>query len=418
MARLRIALAIAAAMATRPCLAQADSAAASRLPVPGRSVVTTTLGIVASSSPLASEAGAQLLERGGSAVDAAIAANATLGVVEPHMNGIGGDLFAIVYEAKTGKLYGLNASGWAPTGLTPEFLAGKGITKMPRAGIYSITVPGAVSGWDALQRRFGRLPLATDARAGDLLCRAGISAGRSECRRLGEMPRAAIAEAAGKATYLPNGHAPKPGEIFKNPDLGALAPSHRCPRARRVLPGSDRRGDPDAVARARRHDDGRRPGRSRARVGDADPEHVSRLDRVRDAPQRAGHRGAHDAQHHGAVPAGRVRLSQHPRAARDDRGEEVGVRRHAALRRRPAIRQGAGGGDARQAARHRASRPDRPGAGALHRDALAVRPGGDRQGQRDDLSHRDRRRGQHGLAHPEQLLRFRLEAGGTQRGAS
>ena len=92
-----------------------------------------------------------MLERGGNAVDAAIATNAVMGLVEPHNNGIGGDLFVIYYEAKTGKLYGLNAGGWAPTGLTPELLKSKGITRMPGSGIYSVTVPGAVAGWETLR---------------------------------------------------------------------------------------------------------------------------------------------------------------------------------------------------------------------------------------------------------------------------
>ena len=86
--------------------------------VPGRSKIATKYGIVAASQPLAARAGVQILERGGNAVDAAIATNAVMGLVEPHYNGIGGDVFAIYYEAKTGKLYGLNAGGWAPTGLT------------------------------------------------------------------------------------------------------------------------------------------------------------------------------------------------------------------------------------------------------------------------------------------------------------
>src|SRR2546430_21835 len=86
----------------------------------GRSMVISRNGIVAAESPLAAQAGARILERGGNAVDAAIATNAMMGVVEPMMNGIGGDLFAIVYDAKANKLYGLNASGWAPKGLTIE----------------------------------------------------------------------------------------------------------------------------------------------------------------------------------------------------------------------------------------------------------------------------------------------------------
>ena len=96
-----------------------------------RSMVVTRYGIVATEHPLASEIGAAILRQGGNAVDAAVAANAAMGFFAPMMNGIGGDLFAIVYEAKTGKLYGLNASGWAPAGLTPEFLKSKGLSQMP-----------------------------------------------------------------------------------------------------------------------------------------------------------------------------------------------------------------------------------------------------------------------------------------------
>src|SRR5574341_1521564 len=98
-------------------------------PVVGRSQVATTLGIVAASQPLAARAGVQVLERGGNAIDAAIAANATIGLMEPTGSGMGGDLFALVYEAKSGKLYGLNSSGWAATGMTPELLRAKGVAR-------------------------------------------------------------------------------------------------------------------------------------------------------------------------------------------------------------------------------------------------------------------------------------------------
>ena len=94
----------------------------------GRSRIATKYGIVAASQPLAARAGVQILERGGNAVDAAIATNAVMGLVEPQSNGIGGDLFAIVYEAKTGTLHGLNAGGWAPAGLTPALLKSQGLT--------------------------------------------------------------------------------------------------------------------------------------------------------------------------------------------------------------------------------------------------------------------------------------------------
>src|SRR5438309_4468794 len=131
----------------------------------GRSMVISRGGIVAAGSPLAAQAGVRVLERGGNAVDAAIAANAVMGVVEPMMNGIGGDLFAIVYDAKTNKLYGLNASGWAPAGLSIEFLRKQGIRDMPQSGVHAITVPGAVDGWHALAEKFGRKKLGEDLAA-------------------------------------------------------------------------------------------------------------------------------------------------------------------------------------------------------------------------------------------------------------
>src|SRR6266566_5542837 len=122
----------------------------------GRSMVIAQQGIVATSHTLASQAGAQILARGGSAMDAAIAANAVLGVTEPMMNGIGGDLFLLYWDAKTGKLYGLNASGWAPRGLSIDYLKQKGDMQMPQAGIDTVTVPGAVEGWAQAHARFGR----------------------------------------------------------------------------------------------------------------------------------------------------------------------------------------------------------------------------------------------------------------------
>ncbi len=124
----------------------------------GRSMTISTQGIVATSQTLASQAGADILAKGGSAVDAAIAANAVLAVTEPMMDGIGGDLFAMVWNAKDGKLQGLNASGWAPKELTIDFLKQQGQKTMPSTGIHSVTVPGAVAGWAAMHKRYGKLP--------------------------------------------------------------------------------------------------------------------------------------------------------------------------------------------------------------------------------------------------------------------
>ena len=198
----------------------AQQPAANR-PIVGRSVVATKYGIVAASQPLSARAGVQILERGGNAVDAAIAANAVMGVVEPAMNGIGGDLFAIVYEAKTGKLHGLNAGGWAASGLTPGFLRNKGLKQMPGRGIYSITVPGAVAGWDELQSKFGKLPMRDTLASAIFYAERGfpvtqvVAAGWAGSQKLLSVdPNAA-------RTFLVNGRTPRSGEMFRNPDLAA-----------------------------------------------------------------------------------------------------------------------------------------------------------------------------------------------------
>src|SRR5215468_382282 len=139
-----------------------------------RSMVISRNGIVAAESPLAAQAGVRILAQGGNAVDAAIAANAMMGVVEPMMNGIGGDLFAIVYDAKANKLYGLNASGWAPKGISIEFLQKQGMKSMPQKGVHPITVPGAVDGWQKLADKFGRKKLAEDLAAAIRTARNGF----------------------------------------------------------------------------------------------------------------------------------------------------------------------------------------------------------------------------------------------------
>ena len=185
----------------------------------GRSMVVTPYGIVATSYVQASQAGARILEQGGSAIDAGIAANAVLGVAEPMMNGIGGDLFAIYWDAKTGKLYGLNASGWAPQGLTIDHLEAKGIHAMPQSGIDSVTVPGAVDGWTKLHDKFGKLAWS------ELFQPAIFYAGHGYA--VPEVIQAYWEDAApdlapyaeSRRVYLPDGKAPATGQLFRNPDL-------------------------------------------------------------------------------------------------------------------------------------------------------------------------------------------------------
>jgi gamma-glutamyltranspeptidase/glutathione hydrolase len=184
-----------------------------------RSMVISKNGIVASESPLASQAGVRILESGGNAVDAAIATNAMMGVVEPMMNGIGGDLFAIVYDVKANKLYGLNASGWAPKGLTIEFLQKQGLRDMPQKGINAVTVPGAVDGWQKLADKFGRKKLAEDLSAAIATARNGFPVPEMAAAYwAGGLDLLRSSEAASKL-YLPNDRAPKTGDIFRNEDL-------------------------------------------------------------------------------------------------------------------------------------------------------------------------------------------------------
>ena len=185
-----------------------------------RSMTMTKYGVVATSQTLASAAGVKILEAGGSAVDAAITANAVLGVVEPNSNGIGGDLFAIVYEAKSGKLYGLNASGWAPAGLNIDLLTAAGETSMPQRGIHSVTVPGAVAGWDAMHKRFGRLPLGNVLAPAIHYAQEGFPVTEiiSEFWA-SDRARPSFTHENANRLYLKNGRGPQPGELFTNPDL-------------------------------------------------------------------------------------------------------------------------------------------------------------------------------------------------------
>ena len=184
-----------------------------------RSMVITRYGIVATSHVQASQAGAQILARGGSAVDAAIAANAVLGVTEPMMNGIGGDLFALYWDAKTGKLYGLNASGWAPQGLTIEHLKAKGATSMPQSGIDAITVPGVVAGWSQLHERFGRLPWKDVFQPAIFYAEQGFPVPELIHDYWKDSTDDLMQDAESRRVFLPNGKAPAVGQIFQNHDL-------------------------------------------------------------------------------------------------------------------------------------------------------------------------------------------------------
>jgi gamma-glutamyltranspeptidase/glutathione hydrolase len=182
-----------------------------------RSMVITRRGIVATAQPLASQAGAQILARGGSAVDAAIAANAVLSLVEPMMNGPGGDLFALIWDSKTDKLTGINASGWAPKGLSIDYLKKQGLSSLPATSIHGVTVPGCVDGWEKLHKRFGRLPWRDLFKPAIYYAENGFPV--TELIQWDWENSSSKLEGASRDLYMPSGHAPKVGEIFRNPRL-------------------------------------------------------------------------------------------------------------------------------------------------------------------------------------------------------
>lgn len=187
--------------------------------VHGRSMVISQTGIVATEQPLASQAAAQILAQGGTAADAAIAANAMMGLVSPMMCGIGGDMFCIVYDAKSGQYHGLNASGWSPSGLTTDFLRGQGFTKMPTNGIHSVTVPGCVAGWDELHKRFGKKKLSDLLRPAIDLAERGFPVTELDADYWKGSVKKLTATTNASATFLPNGAPLQVGQLFRNPDL-------------------------------------------------------------------------------------------------------------------------------------------------------------------------------------------------------
>ncbi|HEX8982979.1 MAG TPA: gamma-glutamyltransferase [Ktedonobacterales bacterium] len=185
-----------------------------RQPAPQfRAETLATHGIVAAPHALAAQAGLDMLKAGGNAVDAAIAANATLQVVYPFLCGLGGDLFAVVWDAPSRTLIGLNASGRAPYAATIERYRSLGYERMPRNGIHSVTVPGCVSGWGMLSERFGRLGLAQILQPAITYAREGFPVGQGLSRALGRMDQLDYTHRSFRDNYLPGGRIPSPGSI-------------------------------------------------------------------------------------------------------------------------------------------------------------------------------------------------------------
>jgi gamma-glutamyltranspeptidase/glutathione hydrolase len=188
-------------------------------PFASRSEVIGTNGMVATSHPLATQIGLDILKSGGNAVDAAIAANIALGLMEPTGNGIGGDLFAIVWDAKTKKLYGLNASGPAPQSLSIEYFKDNNLEKIPAYGPLPVSVPGAVDGWIKLHEKFGNKKFISLFEPTIAYAKDGFPVSEliayyldGSAKRFADYPNF-------KDVWMKNGSTPKKGEIFKNPEL-------------------------------------------------------------------------------------------------------------------------------------------------------------------------------------------------------
>jgi len=190
-------------------------------------------------------------------MDAAIAANAVLGVVEPLSDGIGGDLFAIYWDAKTGKLTGMNASGWAPKALNIEYLRAKGISSMPQNGIQSVTVPGCVDGWDKLHAKFGKLPWRDLLKPAIYYARNGFPVTELIAGGWERATATLEGDENGRRVFMPNGRTPAVGEVFHNPELGEAldliaeegpAAFYRGLIAKAILRTSDKRGGTMAAA--------------------------------------------------------------------------------------------------------------------------------------------------------------------------
>ena len=176
-------------------------------------------GMIATSQSLASAAGLRVLQEGGNAIDAAVTAAAVLAVVEPSMNGIGGDLLAIVYDAKTKRVYGLDSTGRSAYAATPEEFKRRGLTQMPGRGPLSVDVPGVVEGWDQLLKRFGTINLAKAVGPAIGYARDGFPVAELMASEWNDNFKTLSADKHTADTFLPNGKPLKQGEIFANPRL-------------------------------------------------------------------------------------------------------------------------------------------------------------------------------------------------------
>ena len=222
-----------------------------RSPHSSRSAVISPNGMVAASQPLAAQVGLDILKAGGNAIDAAVAVNAMLGLVEPNMNGIGGDLFALVWSAEDEQLYALNATGRAPYAISRGVFSRQGLTEVPSDGPLTWTVPGAVDGWNELLQRFGTMTFSELLSPAISYARSGFPVSEIIQRQWGGAANSLARWPDSASTYLPNGRPPEVGELFKNPSLattyeaialGGRDAFYRGDIARRIVAFSEANG--------------------------------------------------------------------------------------------------------------------------------------------------------------------------------
>lgn len=260
-----------------------------------RSEVIARHGMACTSQPLATQVAVEILKRGGTAVDAAIAANAVLGVVEPTGCGIGGDLFALVWDPKTKRLHGLNASGRSPKRLTLDEFRRRNLTRIPSYGPLPVTVPGCVDGWFELHGRFGRLPMK------DLLAPAiGYARDGFPVSELiayyWERNVAALAPFPNvRDVYAPNGRTPRKGDVFRNPQLAATLEKIAAGGGKSST-GERSRGSSPTSWPGRGLAGCRRFGCPSLRLGGTNCDQLSRLRCLGVAAKRAGAGGPADAE--------------------------------------------------------------------------------------------------------------------------
>ncbi len=385
----------------------------------GRSEVLARHGVVATSDPLAAQAGLEIMRRGGNAIDAAVAAGAVLDVTSQNDTGIGGDLFALVWSARDKKLYALASAGWAPAGWTPQFFTDRlRVKSVPeqrrqrgdRAGRDRRLRRAAEEVRDAAGFKETFEPAARIAEEG-----WGLAERRHDDLR--GAVKGLLADPDSRQTFLAGDAAPR--ALQHHPESRPREGAAADPAAgtRRVLPRRDRRGDREEGPGERRRDEPRGPRGVPAGMGRADLDQLSRLRRLPAAAAGAGHGGARDAEHPRGVRAEAGLQPGEARSGRSDvlapagRGEEAGLRRSAREERRSEVRRRAGQGAALEVVRGDAVRSHQPGSGG--------EAGRDRRHRwRDDLSDDRRPLGQHGVAHPQRVQRLRQPRDGARRSAS